>query len=109
MPKSSLDANCRQKTDQYAVMLEQDYLALSNKFKQYEIIDEPDDFEDMLDDITKPVLDLLDADKALDELLDNTKTKRNSEASKFFRARSDAVESILSEEKPTTPPDAVMP
>jgi hypothetical protein len=109
MPKSSLDANCKQKSDQYAVMLEQDYLNLSNRFKKYEIIKEPDDIEFTLENFTKPVMELLDADKALDELLENTKTKRNSEVSKFFRARSDAVESILSEEKPNTPPDSVTP
>lgn len=101
MPKSSLDANCKQKTDHYSIMLEQDYSKLNNQFTKYE--EQDDDL--VIGNVNEPVLDGLDPDKALNELLENSDNNRESAASELFKKRSDAVDSILSEEKPVDPPN----
>ena len=95
LPASSLDANCQQKNDHFVVLLEQDYLNLSNEFKKYEAVEEETPLESIIDKVGLPSADILDAEFALEELLENTKEKRNSEVSKFFRARTRAIETVL--------------
>lgn len=107
LPKSSLDSNCSLKTDHFSLMLNQDYLNLANEFKKYEVNKEEELDEIMLslDSITQPVMDILDPDKALDELVDASLNKRENAATKLFKARSKAVEQILNEANPNSPPD----
>ena len=106
LPKNSLDKECRQKDNQYLVMLNQDYQNLENEFLKYETpVEDINLIEMSVDTVTKPISDLLDSDKALDELLENTQEKRKNFATEFFRARTEAVKSILEEENPN-PPDS---
>ena len=107
LSKSSLDSNCRETTDHYSFMLNQDYLRLANELNKVdEIEEEPGSDETMLsiDSITQPVMDLLDPDKALDELVESSSEHDNT-ATKFFKARTKAIEQILNEAKPNTPPN----
>ena len=106
LPKSTLDSDCRPKNDQYMVMLNQDYQNLENEFLKYETSEEEtfDILDVTLDSASKSISELFDADMALEELLENTQDKRNNFATDFFKARTEAVESILSEENPV-PPD----
>lgn len=103
MPKTSLDANCKQKTDHYTFMLEQDYSKLEKEFTKYEVTDEAEEGL-VMNNLNEPILDALRTDSALDQLLENSDDNRESTASEFFRKRSDAVDSILSEEKDISPP-----
>jgi len=106
LPESSLDSNCGQKADYYTIMLNQDYLNLANEFKKFEVKEE--EFEEIrlsLDSITQPFMDILDPDKALDELVEASLNKRENAATKFFNARSKAVEQILNMANPNPPID----
>ena len=100
MPKSSLDSNCRQKTDYHSVFLEEDYSNLAEEYKKYEIT-KKEEIDTELEIIAKPISDIIDSDKALEKLLDNANENKDSEATKLFKARTEAVESTLSEDKPT--------
>jgi hypothetical protein len=108
MPLSNLDSNCAQKVDHYVTMLNQDYENLANEFKKYE---EPDDFIDdiFLEDVdlsinslTQPVKDILDPDKALEQLLESTED-RDDPVTRAFRGRSEGIERIMDQAKPSNP------
>jgi trehalose-6-phosphate synthase len=109
LPASSLDSNCKQKTDRYTYLINQDYSNLENKLKNYsETLETDEQFDDALlsiDNFTDPIKNILDPDKALEQLLDNATNKDENMATEFFNARSKAIESILSEEKSSTQPD----
>lgn len=103
LPRSTLDNNCRPKTDQYAYMLNQDYLTIESQYKQYY---EP---EPSLDESTNTEQansdeDILDADNALNQLLERSKEQQDNKATEFFNAHSKAVEEVLSEGNSNTPP-----
>lgn len=106
MPKSSLDANCRQKTDHFAALLQQDYLNLSNEFKKYEVTveddtsgNQPSEFSIGDTKFKIPGKHIFDSDAAYEELMETT-SKRDDPITNFFRARTDTIESILLEERP---------
>lgn len=102
LPASSLDANCKQKTDRYAYMINQDYSNIENNFKRYTEIDETQEQIDesllTIDNFTDTVQNILDPDKALEQLVENATNKDENMATEFFNARTKAIESILSEE-----------
>jgi len=109
LPASSLDSNCKQKTDRYSYLINQDYSNLENKLKNYsESLETQEQFDDALlsiDNFIEPVKSILDPDKALEQLVENATNKDENMATEFFNARSKAIESILSEEKPGTQAD----
>ncbi|MCZ6803906.1 MAG: DUF4124 domain-containing protein [Proteobacteria bacterium] len=92
LPKSSLDSNCGQISDQYSFMLNQDYLNLADEFKKYEVQEEEPDAE-MLS------FDSLDTLKALEQLMQATED-RDDPFTRAMRGRSKAVEQLLKQAKP---------
>jgi hypothetical protein len=108
LPLSSLDTNCAKKEDYYVIMLNQDYENLANEFKKYEEPDEVTDniFLDNVDlsvnSLTQPVKDILDPDKALKQLMDATED-RDDPFTRAMRGRSKGLESIMQQDKPSTP------
>ncbi len=112
LPKSSLDSNCAPK-NHYTVMLNQDYLNLSNEYAKYENFIEKEDssnsepFElskvDISPDrIKNKVKDILDPDKALEELIDAT-DDRDDAFTNAMRGRSKGIETIMEQGKSGTP------
>ncbi len=84
-------------------MLNQDYLTIESQYKQYY---EP---EPSLDESTNTEQansdeDILDADNALNQLLERSKEQQDNKATEFFNAHSKAVEEVLSEGNSNTPP-----
>lgn len=103
LPAESLDLYCNQKTDRYSYLINQDYSNLENKLKNYiEPVEAQIQTNDSLittENFIDPIKDILDSDKALEQLLEtSTKTDENM-ATEFFNARSNAIESVLSQEK----------
>ena len=70
------------------------------KHKEYELVPEEDKVQAPLAKISRTLNHLVDPDKALDELSENTKSKPENTATKFFKSRSDAVEQTLEVERP---------
>ncbi len=107
LDKSSLDSNCVAK-DRYALMLNQDYSNLADEFKKYETrVEEIEEFEleemDLsVDSMTQSVKDVFDPDKAFDELMSATED-RDDPFTRAMRGRSKAVESLIEQNKPSTP------
>ena len=103
LPAASLDSNCKQRTDRYTYLLEQDYSDLENRLKNYTVPEDihiqTDDSLLTIDNFLDPVKDLLDPDKALEQLLETSTSKDANMATEFFNARSDAIESVLLQEK----------
>jgi len=105
LPKSSLDSNCGQK-DRYAIMFKEDYSNLVNDLKKQEVnqIEEQEEplLEEMNDDVgklsvdtlTQPFKDILNPDKALDQLLEATED-RDDVYTRAMRGRSKGIENIL--------------
>ncbi len=107
LPDSSLNSNCELKEDRYLTMLNQDYQNLHNEFKKYEPVEEEVELEESfienLDDlsinsITNPVKDLLDPDKALEQLIQASED-RDDPFTRAMRSRSNAVDSIIKQGK----------
>lgn len=98
LPKSSLDSNCAPE-NHYTVMLNQDYLNLFNGYKKYVAAEKEPGNIVSLESFSQPVKDILDPDKALDMLVDSSLKKDENAAKKFFKARTNAVEQILNEDK----------
>jgi hypothetical protein len=100
LPKSNLGTDCKLKEDHYTVMLNQDYQNLSEEFKKYEVVkEEPEEtfFEDTdlsLNTISNPVKDILDPDKALEQLMDATED-RDDPFTRAMRGRSNAFEKVI--------------
>ncbi|GJM06068.1 MAG: hypothetical protein DHS20C09_20640 [marine bacterium B5-7] len=102
----SLDSNCQPKTDRYSYLLGQDYSNLEHKLENYTQIFETQELErEQTGDsaITSksfidPVKDLFDSDKALEQLLEASNKREKNMATEFFDARSNAVESVLSQD-----------
>jgi hypothetical protein len=106
MPKYNLDANCQQKKDHYVTMLSQDYENLANEFKKYEEPEEVtvdifyDNDELSVNSLTQPVKDILDPDKALKQLMESTED-RDDPFTRAIRGRSDGIEKIMEQAKPS--------
>ncbi len=100
LPLSTLDGNCRQKMDPQNMYLRYDYQRLQRDVDNRL----PDSTEIIgnegitVDGVVNAVTDALDADKALESLLQNTQEARANPASEFFRARTEAVRKILEAE-----------
>ncbi len=97
LPLSTLDANCRQKLDPQNIYLRYDYQRLQRNMdnrlsESTEIVGDEDN---AVDRVVNAVSDALDADKALESLLENTQEARANPATEFFRARTEAVRKIL--------------
>jgi len=103
LPAQSLDSNCKQKTDRYSYLLNQDYSNLENRLINYtesvEAQEKTDESLLTIDSFIDPLEDLLDPDKALIQLLETSTNKDGNMATEFFNARTNAVESVLSQEK----------
>ncbi len=105
LPKSSLNSNCELKEDRYLTMLNQDYQNLHNEFKKYEPVEEdPEIIESLVDNFdvsiapipksVEDIKDLLDPDKALEQLMEATEN-RDDPYTRAMRGRSNAVDSII--------------
>ncbi len=107
LPAASLDNNCKPKTNYHAYMLNQDYTSLENNLNLYSNIEltEEETSEPLstVDAIKSKVSDLLDPEQALNELVESVNNRDENAATKFFNARSKAVETILSVDKPANP------
>lgn len=103
LPAASLDSNCKQKIDRYSYLIEQDYSNLEHRLKNYtepaEVQGQSDDALLTIENVIDPIKDLLDPDKALKQLLETSTNKDANMATEFFNARSNAIESVLSQEK----------
>ena len=103
LPAESFDSNCKQKSDRYDYLLKQDYSNLENKFNNYteSVIDQEQTDGSLLtiENFIDPVKDILDPDKALDQLLESSTNRDENMATEFFNARTNAIESVLSQEK----------
>ena len=94
MPESSLNKDCKQNKDHYAVMLEQDYSNLDKEFEKYMAIHEEElQANNVINDETinigdvelkKPGLHIFDPDAAYDELIETT-TERDDPITRFLR------------------------
>ncbi len=108
LPASSLDSNCKQKTDRYSYLINQDYSNIENILKNHsEKLETQDQFDDALlsiDNFTDPVKNNLDPEKALEQLLNNTTNKDDNMVTEISTARSNPKESLRSEETPDDPP-----
>ena len=111
LPKSSLNANCETK-DHYALLLDQDYLNLSTEYEKYEIsIEEgvkdskPFDLREVdlsVDTVKSKFQDILNPDKALDELMTTTE-ERDDIFTRAMRGRSQGIQNIIDQDKAKLP------
>ena len=106
LPALSLDSNCKEKTDRYSYLINQDYSNLEQRYKEYLIPDVTDQQDDdslnlkptdkpldqvndsvlPIDSVMKPILDVIDPGNVLEEV-NNRKSQ---------------LESVISEEKTGT-------
>lgn len=76
LPRNSLDRNCVQKTNLYALMLDEDYQNLNMESRKYE---QGDNDESQLEEIKQQLDGMVEPDKS-DELLKNTQNKPGNTA-----------------------------
>lgn len=116
LPKSSLDNNCAQQ-DHYALMFSQDYDNLHNTHQKYEnnALDGAVSFKSngnnrvkyskpfdlkptdlSVESVTQKVQDILDPDKALEELMISTED-RDDVFTRAIRGRAKGIEGLLKE------------
>lgn len=98
LPLSTLDANCKQRENYYSLRLQSDYQRLKQNMDnpRRPIVADKDEEDKGVVEQVKDVIDgMVDADQALEQLLENTRNARQNPASRFFRARTSAVETIL--------------
>lgn len=72
----TLDSNCNPEDDRYALMLQEDYSNLEIEFNKYNSdltkIENDDESLLQIDSLIHTTKNLMDSDKALDELLENS-------------------------------------
>ena len=95
LPLSTLDANCKQRVDYYSLRLNRDYRQLRNSLKNPARVQSIETKPGIIEQVSDAMENVLDADKALEQLLENTRDARENPASRFFRARTEAVGEIL--------------
>ena len=99
---AQLDADCQPVQHHQMVLLEEDYRRLNNgdigtdEEKELLQIEEEESL------LPKSISEALDPDAALEQLLENTYQQRRNPATKFFRQRTDAIETILDAVTPDT-------
>ena len=116
LPKTSLDSNCSPK-DHYALMLNNDYQNLSVEHEKYEISEEdivlfeepesvtskdskPFDLRDVdlsVETVKSKVQDILNPDKALEELMTTTEN-RDDAFTRAMRGRAKGIQTIIDQE-----------
>ena len=116
LPKNSLDSNCSPK-DHYALMLNNDYQNLSVEHGKYQVIEEdlvlfkesksvarkdskPFDLREVdlsIDTVKSKVKDILNPDKALEELMMSTED-RDDAFTRAMRGRAKGIQTILDQE-----------
>ncbi len=116
LPKYSLDSNCSPK-DHYALMLNNDYQNLSVEHEKYEISEEdivlfeepesvtskdskPFDLRDVdlsVETVKSKVQDILNPDKALEELMTTTED-RDDAFTRAMRGRAKGIQTIIDQE-----------
>ncbi len=109
----TLDKDCQPVKDYHDMLLHQDYQNLDQQIANYaqaaEEEAENDESlvaraQDSIKNLLPPSInDLLDPDKALEQLLENTREQPQNSATKLFKARSDAVEKVMETEKYPNP------
>ena len=97
-----MNADCQDRINRYVHMLEQDYQNLDQEYNKYRQT-EQEEFVENKDAGQRSVTNIFDSDQALEQLLQVSDENRDSTASKRFRARSDAVERALEQQKQTNP------
>ena len=89
-----------------SILIKQDYYKLENKLDNYSQVFETQELERVqtggsaitVKNFVDPIKDLFDSDKALEQLLETSNKKKKNMATEFFDARSNAIESVLSQD-----------
>ncbi len=112
LPSTSLGLDCKPK-DQYTVMLNQDYLNLDKEYSKYakensEVTgDNTQSFEISRteispDSVKNKIKDILNPDKALEELMEATED-RDDPYTRAMRSRSNGIENIINQGRDNAP------
>ncbi len=99
---AQLDTECKPIQHHQMVLLEQDYQRLNNGIigtvEEKELL-QIDEQESLL---PKSISEALDADTALEQLLENTQQQRQNPATRFFKQRTEDIQNILDSVNPDT-------
>ncbi len=98
LPKSSLDKNCVQRSNQYLVMLNQDYSNLAVELKKFEVNADDEEFmglEQENDKNSMPEMLDADTDTVLEQLLENSQEEPQNLPADLVEARTKSVQGNL--------------